>query len=325
MRIEQLLYVVEVADSKLVNAAANKLFVTPQNISKAIRQLENELGTTIFNRTKYGMFLTESGQIVYEAAKSVLGTIKDLETRFENAPAPNDSDEIEGDLNILAANAMTLSLHNLIKRMRKNHPLVNVRLLEDESTHLMKMVDIGDSIANEADMMLFSVAKAQYDQLDKYKEKYDVFYLNEERTCLLASSNSPLATEKRISLKKVVTLPIVGMVSSVPEEIAANPFVLQAVKEYGISLNFVFMCNSYISWFDHISAGLAYGLVGSDFIKEYADDLGGKVSSVVSIPLKEKISSVNIMLIPNRKPHTAQVEKLLDLIFERYSQSMYRI
>lgn len=63
MRLEQLSYLVEVAENNSINTAAGKLFLTPQNISKAIKQLEEELHVQLFTRSKYGMFLTAEGQL----------------------------------------------------------------------------------------------------------------------------------------------------------------------------------------------------------------------------------------------------------------------
>ena len=72
LRLEQLRFVVDVADSRSIRMAADELYVTPQNISKSIHQLEEELQTIIFNRTKYGMFLTADGQLVYDTAQDIL-------------------------------------------------------------------------------------------------------------------------------------------------------------------------------------------------------------------------------------------------------------
>lgn len=58
MRIEQLMFLREVANTKSMSVAASNLYVTPQYISKAIKLLEEELGTKIFRRSKTGVYLT---------------------------------------------------------------------------------------------------------------------------------------------------------------------------------------------------------------------------------------------------------------------------
>ena len=62
MQIQQLTYFVAIAEQGSINKAAEKLFVTQPNLSKAISNLENELKVRIFNRTNKGVVLTDEGQ-----------------------------------------------------------------------------------------------------------------------------------------------------------------------------------------------------------------------------------------------------------------------
>ncbi|MDE5779483.1 MAG: LysR family transcriptional regulator [Lachnospiraceae bacterium] len=62
MTLNQLLYVVEVSKTKSINATAHTLFVTQSCVSTAIRELEDELGIIIFNRTNRGITITKDGE-----------------------------------------------------------------------------------------------------------------------------------------------------------------------------------------------------------------------------------------------------------------------
>ena len=55
MRLEQLLYCIEVANSKSMSQAAKKLFMTQPSLSTAIQNLEEELGFQIFKRSTHGV------------------------------------------------------------------------------------------------------------------------------------------------------------------------------------------------------------------------------------------------------------------------------
>ena len=57
MNILYLKYAVEVADSGSMNKAAEKLYVAQPNLSRAIKELERDLGITVFERNKKGMTL----------------------------------------------------------------------------------------------------------------------------------------------------------------------------------------------------------------------------------------------------------------------------
>ena len=62
VRIEQLEVILTVAQSGSMQKAAEQLHTSSQNISKLIKQLEDELQLQIFMRNKYGVFLTSVGE-----------------------------------------------------------------------------------------------------------------------------------------------------------------------------------------------------------------------------------------------------------------------
>lgn len=62
---------ITVADTKSITGAARELYVSPQALSKQIKNLEEELGTKLFNR-KPRITLTHSGEILYNAACTML-------------------------------------------------------------------------------------------------------------------------------------------------------------------------------------------------------------------------------------------------------------
>ena len=54
-----------VAQTMNLSAASKRLFISQPAISKAVKQLENELGTTLFFRNSRGVQLTEDGELLY--------------------------------------------------------------------------------------------------------------------------------------------------------------------------------------------------------------------------------------------------------------------
>ena len=62
MQLQQLIYFVAVAEQGSFNKAAEKLFTTQPNLSKAIQNLENEINVSIFERTTKGVNLTGTGR-----------------------------------------------------------------------------------------------------------------------------------------------------------------------------------------------------------------------------------------------------------------------
>lgn len=80
MKLNQLRNFVAVAERGSVQGAARQLSVTQPAVTRSIRELENELGAPLFERTAIGMVLTEIGQIVLRRAGGVqaeIGRIRD--------------------------------------------------------------------------------------------------------------------------------------------------------------------------------------------------------------------------------------------------------
>lgn len=83
MRIEALMYFLEVARMGSFSSAARKLFVSQQGLSKTIRNLEKDLGTELFERDGKKIRLTDAGEVLtplaenhietYEAIKQSMG------------------------------------------------------------------------------------------------------------------------------------------------------------------------------------------------------------------------------------------------------------
>ena len=79
MNINQLKYVIEVAASSSMREAATKLFVTQPALSESIRELEDELGILIFERTNKGISVTEAGRESPNYATRAVGQYAPLE------------------------------------------------------------------------------------------------------------------------------------------------------------------------------------------------------------------------------------------------------
>lgn len=85
MNIQQLRYVVAIANNGTFREAANKLYVSQPSLSVSIKDLEEELGFQIFNRTTTGTVLTTQGLIFYEKALEVVKCFDSFEKQFSES------------------------------------------------------------------------------------------------------------------------------------------------------------------------------------------------------------------------------------------------
>ena len=82
MNILHMKYAVEVAKAGSLNKASEVLFIAVPNISRSIKELEADLGITIFDRTTKGMCLTPEGEEFMNFAKGILNQIESVEKYY---------------------------------------------------------------------------------------------------------------------------------------------------------------------------------------------------------------------------------------------------
>lgn len=82
MNLLQLKYAVEVAATASITKAAENLYMGQPNLSRAIRELEEELGVDLFRRTSRGIVPTAQGEAFLERARAVLRQMEALEQAF---------------------------------------------------------------------------------------------------------------------------------------------------------------------------------------------------------------------------------------------------
>ena len=90
MTLQQLRFLIAVAESGSINAAAQNLYTAQSNISSAIKSLEGELGISIFTRSSRGVMLTSDGTELLGYARQVVEQANMLEARYEHNEAPQE-------------------------------------------------------------------------------------------------------------------------------------------------------------------------------------------------------------------------------------------
>lgn len=87
MNLQHMKHAIEVAKAGSLSKASEALLIAAPNISRSIKELENDLGITIFDRTQNGMKLTPEGEEFINFAIEILKQIDDVE-KYYKADAP---------------------------------------------------------------------------------------------------------------------------------------------------------------------------------------------------------------------------------------------
>lgn len=87
MTLQQLKYIIAVAECGSITSAAQKLLVAQPSLSKSISELEKEMGITIFYRNNRGVYLSEEGTKFLSYARQVTQQADLLEQQYKEKPA----------------------------------------------------------------------------------------------------------------------------------------------------------------------------------------------------------------------------------------------
>ena len=79
LKLEQIFYVIEIAETGSFSQAARNLYISQPNLSYSIKQLEEELGFQIFNRKNSPVLTTARGQELITQECDNVKKIKELE------------------------------------------------------------------------------------------------------------------------------------------------------------------------------------------------------------------------------------------------------
>ncbi len=83
MTLQQLKYIVKTAESGTLSRAADELFISQPSLTKAIKELEREMGITIFDRTNKGISVSREGEEFLGYARQVLEQAALLEEKYK--------------------------------------------------------------------------------------------------------------------------------------------------------------------------------------------------------------------------------------------------
>ncbi|GFO62896.1 LysR family transcriptional regulator [Geomonas paludis] len=139
MSLRSLRILTAIASKGSFAAAAEQLCLTQSAISLQMKNLEEELGVPLFERTGRGTKLNLNGKLVVERAREILELYDGIKTELSPSAA------IRGVLTLGAVpTVITGPLPPVLGRLRKDHQEMQVRLVSSLSAELVRQVQEGD-------------------------------------------------------------------------------------------------------------------------------------------------------------------------------------
>lgn len=141
MNLAQLKYIVEVEKTGSISKAAQSLFVGQPNLSKSIKELENELGIIIFKRTPKGTQTTQKGANLIKYAKNVLKQINEIEMLYTD---DNILDELRLNICVPRATYFALAFSKFLNKL-ENINGININYEELNAYETVSKVSNGEA------------------------------------------------------------------------------------------------------------------------------------------------------------------------------------
>ena len=179
MEINQMRYFLEVASTQHVTRSAERLHIAQPALSKAIHNLEQELGVPLFASKGRNIVLTEYGKYLQEKMSGIISEIDDLPQELKSMA---DRENATIHLKVLAASTL---ITDAIIEYRRTHPKINFQLMQNDQS---KIYDI--SVTTE---------RVKSEEIFNSENRFELI----EKIFLAVPAEHRLAKREKINLTEV--------------------------------------------------------------------------------------------------------------------------
>lgn len=279
-----------VANLKSISAASKELLISQPAVSWQIKNLENQVGCTLFTRTKKGVTLTKEGEILYEYVKKGIESFingENILTNFKNLDV--------GTIRIGAST--TVCRHCLIPYLEKFHklyPNIDIKIVNTLTEDLLKELRNGN-----LDMLLLNMPMKNFKDLNiiKLMDVHDIFVGNKEYYDL---------TKGKINIKKLVNYPL--LIQKNPSNTRA--FLDNYLKDNNVEIIPKMEVVSYNLIMDFASAGFGIAYATKEFIRE---EIKNKKLYEIKVNPPVKKRYIGLVTLNNNVPNYT-VNKLIEIM-----------
>jgi len=191
MTLQQLKYVIEVARSRSINKAAQSLFISQPSLSNALKELEEEIGITIFSRTNKGIVITPEGSEFLGYARQVVEQAELLENRYTKTRSLQQNFSVSGQHYAFAVSAFV----RLLKEYDREEYEFTLR-----ETRTYEIIDDVKNLRSEIGILYLNDFNKNV--ISKFLREGNLKFheLFEAKPHIFISSSNPLAKKDYVTL-----------------------------------------------------------------------------------------------------------------------------
>jgi DNA-binding transcriptional LysR family regulator len=264
MELRQLEYFVAVAEEANFTRAAERVHISQSGVSAQIRQLENDLGATLIDRSHRTAGLTAAGEAALEHARAVLASADAVRQAVDDV-----NQLIRGRLVVGMVSAGTVpALFDALAAFHVAHPAVEIALVEDNSDRLIEAVSSG-----AMDMALVGTAGTTPPGLD-------ALTIISEGLVAAVPQDHPLAGRQRATLADIGAYPIVCL----PEGTGIRTVFDQACAASGVQADIALQASAPDAVADLAVRGLGLAILSESMAASYEGRLKALALEDVDAP-----------------------------------------
>ncbi|MFM2279130.1 MAG: hypothetical protein RLZZ444_1361 [Pseudomonadota bacterium] len=201
--LRQLQYFIAVAEQGTVSGAAQMLSISQSSITEAIKELEGDLGVSLFDRHPRGLTITHNGHNFLRHATKILASVSDARHAFSET-----KEEMAGSLNLGVTSLVAgYVLSDLLARYRRALPGVDVTAIEDNGSYLEHLL-----IGGELDIAVMTISNLR----DRMALQAEIIETSPYRLWL--PMGHPLGAADIISIKDITQEPLIMLTVDEIEE-----------------------------------------------------------------------------------------------------------
>ena len=198
MTLQQLKYIITIAETGSITMAASRLFIAQPSLSKSVAELEKEMGITIFNRSNRGVYLSEDGTKFLSYARQIVEQAEILESEYKSAPPPRRAFAVSSQHYAFVVNAFV----ELVREYGREKYEFTLREL--------KTAEIIDDVRNHrSDIGILFLCRFNREVLLHILQSEDMRFipLFTALPHVFVSKHSPLASRKSVTLDDLRPFP----------------------------------------------------------------------------------------------------------------------
>lgn len=198
MTLQQLKYIITVAEVGNITEAAEKLFISQPSLTAAIHALEKEMNVVIFSRSNKGVVVTREGEELLSYARQVLDQVNLMQEKYSGESNRNPRFSVSCQHYSFAVNAFA----DVVRKFESDS--YDFTLRETQTYEIIEDVSLGKS-----EIGVIYLSKNNKEVLTKLLKKYELIFeeLFVAKPHVFISKKHPLANNESLTLEDLGPYP----------------------------------------------------------------------------------------------------------------------